>query len=87
MVNGHPNFIKMCSYINLVKTIIMLVQNARASTHVVAYPVATKMYCLHDNLLASFISPIKSNPHFCNGYSGNVVTSLAKFWFNRLLIL
>jgi hypothetical protein len=76
MVNGHPNLVKMCSYRNLVITVAMLVRNVRASTHFVAYLVATKMYCLPDNLLASLTSPIKSNPHFYNGSLGNVITQI-----------
>jgi len=76
MVNGHPNLVKMCSYKNLVITAAMLIRNVQASTHFVAYSMTTKMYCLRDNLLASLTSPIKSNPHFYNGSSSNVVTQI-----------
>jgi hypothetical protein len=36
IVNGHPNIIRICSYKTLANIIIMLEQNARASTHLVA---------------------------------------------------
>ncbi len=87
MVNGHPNPIRMCLYRNLVVITTVLVRSAWASTHFVTYLVATKMYWLLDYFLACLIGPMKSNPHFLNGFSSNVVTNLAKFWVNRLPIL
>jgi hypothetical protein len=48
---------------------------------------ATKMYQLPDIILAGSTSPKKSNPHFLNGYLGKLVTGLARFCFNKLLVL
>jgi hypothetical protein len=47
---------------------------------------ATNMYLFHVYLLASLIGPTKSNPHFINGYSRRIVTSLAKFYVANLLV-
>jgi hypothetical protein len=63
IVNGHPNLIRICSYKYLVIIVTMLVQNVHASTHFVAWLMATKIYQLFNILLVGLIGPIKSNPH------------------------
>jgi hypothetical protein len=37
--------------------------------------------------LIGLIGPIKSNPHFLNGYLGKMVTNFAKFCVNMLRAL
>jgi len=75
--------IKMHSYINFAIIVAMFILNALASTHLVAYFMATNLYLFHICLHAS-LGPTKSRPHFMNGSFRKVVTSLAKLYVANL---
>ncbi len=64
-------------------TTTMLVMNALASTHLVAWFVVTRMYLLLVNHPTCLIGPTKFSPHFINGSFGKIVISLAKLYIAK----
>jgi hypothetical protein len=65
-------------YKKIAITIAIFVHNVLASTHFVAWFVATNMFPIY--LLTNFIGPTKSSPHFITCFSGRIVTNLTKFY-------
>jgi hypothetical protein len=75
-VSGHPNFtnvsedpnlVRMNSWMNFVVTIVVIVQSALTSTHLVTWLVTTKMYLFLIYQPIGLMGPIKFNPHFMKG--------------------
>jgi hypothetical protein len=57
IVKGHPNLVNMHSYNYFAMNVVILILNVIASTHLVAWFVATRIYLFLVYILASLISP------------------------------
>jgi hypothetical protein len=71
---------------NWVVIAFALVFNAFASTHLVAWSVATKMYLLSCQRFMGLIRPMKSKPHFMNGSTRSMVINFTIGACKRFLI-
>jgi hypothetical protein len=73
-----PKLVKMHLCINLVVVVVtMLVLKAMAPTRLVTKLVVTNIYLMFAYHPMGLMGPTKSNPHFVNGFDGNVVTNFA----------
>jgi hypothetical protein len=62
---------------NWTMTTVVLVLNAFASTHLVTYSIATKIYLLSCEPFEGLMGPMKSKPHFMNGSTKSMMINFA----------